>query len=40
LSAAVPRLQRKLAWAAVACFLVLAAIVIAAMAASNLALPA
>jgi len=39
LSAAVPRLQRKLAWAAVACFLVLAAIVIAAMAASNLVLP-
>ncbi len=39
LSAAVPKLQKKLAVAAVACFLVLAAIVIAALAASHLTLP-
>jgi hypothetical protein len=39
LSAAVPRLQKRLARAAAACFLVLAAIVIVAMAASNLVLP-
>jgi len=39
LAVAVPKLQRKLAIAAVVCFLVLAAIVIAEMAASNLILP-
>jgi len=39
LSAVIPGMQRKLAWTAAACFLVLAAIVIAAMAASHLTLP-
>jgi hypothetical protein len=39
LSGAIPKLQKKLAIAAVACFLVLAAIVIIAMAASDLSLP-
>ena len=39
LSSAVPALQRKLAFVAVVCFSVLAAIVIAAMAASSLMLP-
>ena len=39
LSVAVPKLQKKLAVAAVACFLVLAAIVIVAMAISHLNLP-
>jgi hypothetical protein len=39
LAVAVPKMQKKLALAAVICFLVLAAIVIAAMAASRLTLP-
>jgi hypothetical protein len=39
LSEAVPRLQKRLAVAAVVCFLVLAAIVLAEMAASHLVLP-
>jgi hypothetical protein len=39
LAEAVPKMQRKLAWTAAACFLVLAAIVALAMATSHLTLP-